>query len=129
MVFSASLVDRLPETYRLNRIIVMKLIQEIGHARLSPRNGIQEKSDLRANKSIDNCTFMRTFWGDSDSCWWGVEGGGGAMMSLVRQISIETMKALNLPTSMPPGGISLSTSTGFVLVHKLGTWVSILISI
>lgn len=51
------------------------------------------------------------------------------MMSLVRQISIETMKALNLLTSMPPGGISLSTSTGFVLVHKLGTWVSILISI
>lgn len=56
-------------------------------------------------------------------------GGGGGMMSLVRQISIETMKALNLLTSMPPGGISLSTSTGFVLVHKLGTWVSILISI
>lgn len=130
-VFSASLVDRLPETYRLNRIIVMKLIQEIGHARLSPRNGTQEISDLRANKSIDNCTFVRPFRGDSDSCWWGVRGGGvgGVMMSLVRQISIETMKVLNLPTAMPPGGISLSTSTGFVLVHKLETWVNILISI
>lgn len=77
MVFSASLVDRLPETYRLNRIIVMKVIREIGHARLSPRNGIQEKSDLRANKSIDNCTFVRTFRGDSDSCWWGGGGWGG----------------------------------------------------
>lgn len=77
MVFSASLVDRLPETYRLNCIIVMKLIQEMGHARLSPRNGIQEKSDLRGNKSIDNCTFVRTFQGDSDSYWWGVWGGFG----------------------------------------------------